>query len=342
MPITTYYSGSKGQEIPLVEMEDNHLKNAILKFRREQEKGSPIPTALLDALIAEQTRRTPATKTEDTPTTNTPSVVTSPPDLAVLAARLVTVANQLTEGRLTSDGCATQLSQLADSVNQVILPVTNNPVVLDTTVRVSGDTVLATLNRGAYPALTAQLLLNSLAAYGVVTVRDLSALAPVDFGAVRYSTPLAYVEALALFREVELSWNSQSSILLRDGAINRVLNPNASDIGDFVQVAAIRLTAATDRVNRGHASSAYGIPAIERIFSGIKRRLALAVSVIGTSLLARGLPAQTAATVLAGLQVTRPFRHQVQLYLNRWYGRIMRMYPTQVTDSTEPVITQLV
>lgn len=355
MPVFTYFSASKGYEIPLTEMENNHLNNAILKLQRAQDSGAPVPSELLDALKQEQGRRNAAsqgvvtapaevvTKAEvDQQAATQPAAPPEPihpaPDLGVLAASLVAVAQQITAGLIKPADLGDRLTKLSASVNNVILPGVSsapNPVAVAVS-PTNGSTLLVHLDPAAYPSLTSRYLLNSLASYGITTVAGLSTLSAVDFGAVRFSTAQAYAEASSLLSSLGMNWHIASSILLRDGFINPVLNPNASAIEVFVTEATARLARASAFL-ASRPGAEGGLPTIERIFSGIKRRLSLAASVVGTTLLARGVTSATASSAVNALNTSQAFKHQVRLYLSRVFGRVRQLYPVLPTTQEVPV-----
>lgn len=354
IPIVTstpsYYSASKGTYVPIHEMAQHHLDNAIKKLQREQENGFSVPINVLNGLLAEQSRRAAAKPAEQTVeqaesakpvveiTANTePSAV----NFGVLAASLATVTNRLTSGVLQANLNPERIRQLVDAVNAVVVDTggVNPESATDT---VTSTTVIETLSKTEYPHLTTRLLLNSLRSYGVTTVGQLARLAYCDFGAIRFSTAEAFVEALDVVSKAGLNWaaSSTSTILANDGFINRILNPNASSIEVFTNEASSRL----NRAVAGLRSLVPGAPgrwaavrastlAIERIFNGIKRRLSLAASVLGTSLLARGRTAATAVPVLDNMtNLTAPFRYQVKQYLTRVESRVAR-----IDSDTTPV-----
>jgi hypothetical protein len=334
-------------------MEQHHLDNALKKFEREKENGSPIPTNVYNALLAEQQRRrgptagatttaVPATPAvEITPTNNVAPTVAAVDaaakamasvDFGNLAASLATVNQRLTAGLLQQNLDPQLIQQLADVINGVV-NCTGGSGLREEAGVITTDTRLDTLPTEAYPHLTAKLITNSLRGYGVQTVGQLALLAPCDFGAVRFSTAEAYADASRLLASVGLGWNKASSILINDGYINRILNPNASAINTFIGEATARLTRASNGLGVAHSRAA-SLKEVERIFNGIKRRLGLAASVLGTSLLARGITAATAQTVLGPqIHLSVPFRNQVKLYLDRVSTRA-----ALVADSTtEPI-----
>ena len=338
IPIVTstpsYYSASKGTYIPIHEMEQHHLDNAIKKLQREHENGSPIPIDVLNGLLAEQSSRAaakaakqPVAQTnsvqpavEITPNAETPVV-----NFGVLAASLATVTNRLTSGVLQANLNPERIKQLVDAVNAVVVDTGGvNPEPSTYTVT-SATTLLSSLNANEYPHLTAKLLLNSLRSYGITSVGHLARLAYCDFGAIRFSTAEAFVEALDVVAKAGLNWATSSTILANDGFINRILNPNASSIDVFTNEASSRLNRAVAGLC-SQATALTSAQAIERIFNGIKRRLSLAASVLGTSLLARGRTASTAAPMLDNMtNLTAPFRYQVKQYLSRVEARVARI-----------------
>lgn len=337
IPIVTstpsYYSASKGTHVPIHEMEQHHLDNAIKKLQREQENGSPVPINVLNGLLAEQSRRA-AAKAAEQPVTQaepakpaveiTPNAEPPAVNFGVLAASLATVTNRLTSGVLQANLNPERIKQLVDAVNAVVVDTGGvNPE--PSTYTVTSATTIESLSKTEYPHLTARLLLNSLRSYGIVTVGQLARLAYCDFGAIRFSTAEAFVEALDVVSKAGLNWATSSTILANDGFINRILNPNASSIDVFTNEASLRLNRAVAGL-RSPATALTSAQAIERIFNGIKRRLSLAASVLGTSLLARGRTANTAVPVLDNMtNLTAPFRYQVKQYLSRVEARVARI-----------------
>lgn len=337
IPIVTqtpqYYSASKGTYVPIHEMEQHHLDNAIKKLQREQENGSPVPVNVLNGLLAEQSRRA-AAKAAEQPAeqpqqpakpaveiTPTPSQETI--NFGVLAASLVTVTHRLTSGVLQANLDPAKIRQLADAVNAAV--VSTGGVNTETAAEIAGTTPLDSIDGKKYPHLTSKLLLNSLRGYGVTTVQQLAGLSYCDFGAIRFSTAEAFVEALDIVAQANLTWATYSKLLVNDGYINRILNPNASPIDTFVGEATLRLNKAVVGL-RSTATTLTSVQAIERIFNGIKRRLSLAASVLGTSLLARGRTAATAGPVLDNMtNLSTPFRYQVKQYLSRVESRVARI-----------------
>lgn len=336
IPIVTstpqYYSASKGTYVPIHEMEQHHLDNAIKKLQREQENGSPVPVNVLNGLITEQQRRAAAKAAEQPveqkPATPAVEITTNPEpaviNFGVLAASLATVTHRLTSGVLQANLDPNKIKQLVDAVNDAV--VSTGGVNVDSSpTSVTGATALDSLDGKKYPHLTAKLLLNSLRSYGVTTVQQLAGLAYCDFGAIRFSTAEAFTEALELVAQAGLTWAGSSRILINDGYINRILNPNASAIDVFVGEATLRLNKAIVGL-RSPATTLASVQTIERIFNGIKRRLSLAASVLGTSLLARGRTADTAGPVLDNMtNLTPPFRYQVKQYLSRVAARVARI-----------------
>lgn len=329
---TVYHSASKGS-IPISEMEKHHLNNAILKLQREKEAGQSVPEDVLAALIAEQTRRQPPASStppavETAPATPATEITPTPQpvNIGVLAAGLAAVTQGLTEGKIQQQLPTDKLAKLAAALDELIASSSLNQAAADKVTYGGVESVelkdanlpLAQLLNLHYPQLTSPLLLKSLHRYGIVTVNDLAGIAACDFGAVRFSTAGAFIEASRLLADYGLNWCTESRILVHDGAINRVLNPNASAIDVFVKETTRRLNA-TRRT--------YDAAAVDRIFSGIKRRIALAVSVLGTSLLARGHNVDTAAPLLAGLPaVSDSFRKQVKLYISRMSARALAIW----------------
>ncbi|RTL07780.1 hypothetical protein EKK58_01145 [Candidatus Dependentiae bacterium] len=341
IPIVTttpqYYSASKGTYVPIHEMEQHHLDNAIKKLQREQENGSPVPVNVLNGLLAEQSRRAaakaaeqpveqpqqPAKPAVEITVTQTPEAI----NFGVLAASLATVTHRLTSGVLQANLDPEKIKQLADAINAAVVSTggVNAEDHPGTDRDYTGATLLEAVDGKKYPHLTARLLLNSLRSYGVTTIQQLAGLAYCDFGAIRFSTAEAFAEALELVAQVGLTWAGSSRILVNDGYINRILNPNASPIGVFVGEATLRLNKAVAGL-RSPSTTLTSVQAIERIFNGIKRRLSLAASVLGTSLLARGRTAATAGPVLDNMtNLTPPFRYQVKQYLSRVAARVARI-----------------
>lgn len=337
-----YYSASKGTYIPIHEMEGNHLINTIKKMQREKENGSPIPEQVFQALLNEQAKRDAANaKTQEAAPTPEPETYVVPKavavdaaaaaaldlgdiNLGVLAASLATVTQRLTRGVIQTGTDSQKLRKLVEAVNDVVNQ-TGGVTVETAVTTVTGTTLLENVDGKKYPHLTAKLVVNSLRGYGITTVQQLASIAPCDFGAVRYSTAQAFADATALLEEAGLTWGTTSVILINDGFINRVLNPNASAIAVFTAEASSRLNKAMTGLYTGHARAA-ALVTIERIFNGIKRRLGLAASTLGTSLLARGYTPSTVSPVLANqIGLSTPFRNQVRQYLERVASRVARI-----------------
>ena len=336
MAVTTYFSASKGFEIPLTEMEENHLNNAICKLESEQASGAPIPVNILSALKEEQAKRKVISqpKSEEAKADAPAQATPPPPDLGVLVASLTAVAQQLTAGLLKPVDLGAQLQELATAVNKVILPPATTASAATACSELTVDSPLIGLDSGLYPALTSRYLLNSLAAHGIRTLSNLASIAPCDFGAVRFSTADAFVEASELFQQVGLTWGTSSVILAQDGFINHVLNPNASPIATFVTEASSRLQLAVEALAwRGAAP--FSKAAIDRIFNGIKRRLSLAANVVATVLLARGITDVTSMDAVCNLTTSAPFKNQVRLYLDRVFRRVAHL--PQRAAQPEPV-----
>jgi len=355
----TYFSVSKGQEIPLHQMENHHLNNAILKLERDQSLGAPVPLAVLAALKAEQGRRkgeqgvqqatqaqqqatqaqqqatsgwtsvipsdggpAPATATEgnDTPSSSVPTMST----VVGLATDLHNAITQFTAGQLSEAKFEEVLKNLESAINaskkapvEKVTSKVNSPNSL---------TALSELPSAKFPALTSRTLLNSLATYGVTTLAQLSGLSRADFAAVRFSTPAAYLEVQELFDTYGLDWAPASTLLVNDGRISSTLNPNASDIALFTREAERRL----------HAAGTAELT-IERVMSGVKKRLSLAANVVSTSLLVRGITTEPALTYwLTPLNVSEAFKQQVRLCLARMISRVQAAYPAVVTSEITP------
>lgn len=336
-----YYSASKGTYIPIHEMEGNHLINTIKKMQREKENGSPIPEQVFQALLNEQAKRDAANaKTQEAAPTPEPETYAAPKtvvdaaataaldlgdiNLGVLAASLATVTQRLTRGVIQTGTDSQKLRKLVEAVNDVVNQ-TGGVTVETAASTVTSTTLLENVDGKKYPHLTAKLVVNSLRGYGITTVQQLASIAPCDFGAVRYSTAQAFADATALLKEAGLTWGTTSVILINDGFINRVLNPNASAIAVFTAEASSRLNKAMTGLYTGHALAA-ALATIERIFNGIKRRLGLAASTLGTSLLARGCRPSMVSPVLANqIGLSTPFRNQVRQYLERVASRVARI-----------------
>lgn len=348
VPIVTstpqYYSASKGTYVPIHEMEQHHLDNAIKKLQREQESGAPVPVNVLNGLLTEQARRTAAKAAEqpaEQPSKPAVEITQTPEALGVnlgaLAASLVTVTHRLTSGALQGQLDPVKIKQLADAVNEAVLSTGGANIEFSSVAPITGDTPLDTLDSKKYPHLTARLLVNSLRSYSITTVGQLATLAHCDFGAIRFSTAGAFVEALDVVSQAGLTWAAASRILVNDGFINRVLNPNASAIGLFASEATSRLNKAIVGL-RSPNTTLSSVQTIERIFDGIKRRLSLAASVLGTSLLARGRTSITAVPVLDNMaHLSVPFRYQVKQYLGRVESRIARIDSDATTPVSMPV-----
>lgn len=352
IPIVTntqqYYSASKGTHLPLHEMEQHHLDNAIKKLQREQENGSPVAINVLNGLLAEQQKRKaanpntqPATQAEQ-PAQPAVEITADPVfegvNYGVLAASLAAVTQRLTSGTLQQTLDPARIKQLVDAINAAVVNSGGATGEAQFTVAViSGSTPLAALANAQYPELTSKLLLNSLSGYGITTVGQLARLSYCDFGALRFSTATAFIEALDLVAKAGLTWGTTSSILIFDGYINRILNPNASEIDVFVGEATARLNKAVGGLH-GASSTLSSVQSIERIFNGIKRRLSLAASVLGTALLARGRTAATAVPALGTMpQLSTPFRNQVKHYLTRVEQRVARIERDALEDATHPL-----
>lgn len=331
-----YWSASKGAFLPISEMEQHHLNNAIIKLDREREAGSPYPVQVLDALKAEQVRRRDAeraTGTQTQPTAPAPAPVAPAQESPLLSftKELIALADDLRSGTSVSDDQLIQkLQKLANTVNgnkpAQAAPVTPAAPVTGPAI----DTPLAQLPEDQYPTLTAAVLLNSLGQHGVTTVRDLGRLAASDFGAVRFSTVPAFVEATALLLGLGQTWAAESSILRVDGVVNRVINPNASAIGVFVSEAQSRLRPLVLRLQAGENTPVL-CAAINRVFEGVKRRVALAAQVHSVVILARGGQSKEEIRRMAdALPVSASMRHQIWLHLNRLASRLRRSDTAQV------------
>jgi len=362
----TYFSVSKGQEIPLHQMENHHLNNAILKLERDQSLGAPIPLAVLAALKAEQARRNgeqaqqqatqaqqqatqaqqQATQAQQQatqasgpyispeasapPVSNKQPASESPtaPSFVTFAADVHTALTQFTEGQLSAAKLTERLQSLAAAINSHGGKSTEK-VTPTPSARDASLVLLKDLQSAEFPALTSRVLLNSLATYGVTTLAQLSALSRADFAAVRFSTPAAYIEVQQLFANYGLDWAPASTILINDGRISSTLNPNASDIAVFAREAERRLKKA-DGLFAPEAS-------IERVMNGVKKRLSLAANALSTSLLVRGLTSEPAVqNWLASLTVSEAFKQQVRLCLARMIARVQATYPSVVTSEITP------
>ena len=333
-----YWSASKGTLLPISEMETHHLTNAIIKLERERDNNSPYPVQVLDSLKAEQYRRREAQRAAEaagTPATPAPAAKTETADSPLFAFTrdLIALANDLQTGPpLSSDALVAKLQQLASTVNggktAAVTPAATAPVPTAPAAEATGpvlNTPLAQLPEEQYPALTSATLLNSLAQHNIHTVLDLTRLAACDFGAVRFSTVAAFVEATSLLLGVGHTWAAESTILRMDGAINRVINPNASAIGLFVTEAQSRLRPLVLRLQNGDDTPVLR-EAINRVAEGVKRRVALAAQVHSMVILARG--GQTKEEIrrmLATLPVSDSMRHQIWLHLNRLSMRLRRV-----------------
>ena len=341
----TYYSASKGVDIPLEDMEQHHLQNAIRKFQKAKEAGELYPPAVLLDLEAELARRNKPETT--TPATPVEAVVTpvmqeeikpvesvAPPatmeapktisdvapvpaleSLSSLMAKTNEVFTQLRRGT-DNEQLNAQLQHLAVAINA-----------LDAVLNTSDESVTASTplsNIQILPSnLSTKLLVNSLMTYGVYTLQDLTYISAVDFGAVRFSTSEAFYKLHGLLQRVGLNWNTNSTILINDGAINPIINPNASLITDFVHEANSRMAFLLH--NYPVVSTTQAIASLDRLFDGIKRRLALAVSVLGTTYLAQGLNAVTARAQITALNTSVAFKHQVTIHLTRIAQRVTRL-----------------
>lgn len=328
----TYYSASKGHDVVISEMEKHHLTNTIIKLRKERDSGQPYPASVLNDLLEEQAKRiargegpdVPAPVTSETPATPAPVDPQSTP-LAVLigevlGARLDPVnamqymSDTLSQALNHSPAIAERLAALNAAVNQLTTQVEKElraqaPEAPPAPSAPHADPPLA----GNLAVST--LLLNSLGAYGITTVRTLADLSVSDFASVRYSTPVDLIPATRLLAANRLSWNPNSVLLIRDGRVNPVFSPNAAPIEVFVHEAETRLrmlmsTYGDTRFTAGsHEESLFS-----RVFDGIKRRVAFAVNTEATTILARGhaTPEAVSDYVARQVQGSGPRKHQVR------------------------------
>ena len=326
----SYSSASLGRDVLLTDMEDHHLNNTITKLTRERDAGMPYPTEVLRDLQAEQARRrngSLATSgiTQQAAQPEPQASPASPTLVDATCSLLKAVINDLGERKPLFDAVGFDL-KFNDLMSNVVSFVNSNTPSGIKALAASGPpiTPVAAPARGPiggtrladlpsiYPSLRTPLLVNSLRNYGVVTVSDLSALSRADFAAVRYSTTPAFLDARRLFQDTVLNWNNVSTVLLRDGDINRTLNPNVSPIETFVREAELRLT------------NTQSISAVGRVMDGVKRRISLAAQVAGTLILASGYTS-TAAAEAAVLRIPHrslTFKQQVLTFLQRTVTRV--------------------
>ena len=326
-----YYSHSKGKDVEISQMEKFHLINTILKLQKERDSGQAYPAAVLQDLLEEHAKRVARGEITDFGNVSTPD---KPVAEKVEVNALAALAN-LPDDASENDA----LSKLLKEIGELTTSLTSGPSqqkiidaarVLATKVNafnaspaaapVAPKPAASDIRLEAYPTAFPTLLLNSLAAYNVTTLEQLSQLTVSDFGAVRFSTPQAFIEATSLLRLNQLRWSDTSRILVNDGYVDRRLNPNASAIAVFVQEAENRLTA----ILHGRTVSQLSLhtEAINRVFEGIKRRVALAASVAGMAIMARGLVGDARKTAISRLPASVPFQRQVNLYLDRLASRV--------------------
>lgn len=331
----TYPSATKGLLV-IEDMEDNHRRNAYAKLCALRDTGREYPVSVLESLRAEIAKRDTANNFVPTPEKKEPSLPSGFVDLLAALAYDVNklsvfdnLADLKTSLGLVTEKITGQVNKLKEtgqtaSYFKQVEPV--SPLLASTTVL---------RETAAFQELTS--LVNSLETYSVVTLGDLSEISPADFATVRFSTPQAFLDATTLLCSAGLTWNPTSVVLSVDGYINRILNPNVSDITTFVTNAEGRLHKCLVEfdlilnTSRSRNVGLWAVPGfvelldgIDRIFSGVKRRVSLAASTVGTMLFAQGHTAANAHFGIAKLNNTQAFKHQVTLYLNRVTQRAFR------------------
>lgn len=345
----TYNSASKGR-LYIPDMEDNHLRNAYAKLCRLRDNGEDYPVAVLASLKAEIAKRDTAKNFVPTAEKKEEGAGGLPEGFINFLAEL---AHDIGNLAILNPGIGEintkvqSFTQKVNSLGEVKVNLTGEKACDVPTPKLSKETEL----KDVAAFQDSATLLNSLATYGITTVGDLADISISDFATVRFSTPQAFLDATNLLYMAGLNWSNTSVILSVDGYINRILNPNVSDITTFVMSAEGRLQKQLDKWAVVKAASVQSdeelqdspqvkeiLAAIDRIFSGVKRRVALAASTVGTSLFARGYTSTTAHDVIGQLNNTMAFKHQVTLYLNRVTQRVLRT----VTSPPVPGTLELV
>ncbi len=322
-----YESQSKGP-IEIQDMESTHLDNTIKKFENKKAQGEAIPEQLLSALKEEQLKRT----TQTTQPSLQGEAIKDKQDVEpsqVLPDYLESFAEAVQHGAHVlapvSPALAHLTRQLAERLTAYRIAVLKKRDTLGPTI--SPDSFLTDLSGDREATyLTVPLLVNSLSRnYNVRTVRELSYLCPADFAAVRYAVPEAMLDADRILRRAGLNWASTSSILAADGRINRNWNPNAAPIESFISSANTQIEELLGRLrcNPNYQGTREDV-AVELacLFQGVKRRINLAVSVLGTYLLARGADETAVLEVLRtdvvpGLRLSLAFNDQLLRYWNK-------------------------